>query len=97
MMINGKKIGIWGFGIVGASVMRFLLHNRFGVVPKNISIIDQRTLGKTEKAAIETARVYQYPSSALEQFLEENDLIIPSAGIDLRPFAAYEHKWLPRS
>jgi UDP-N-acetylmuramoylalanine--D-glutamate ligase len=74
MHIQGTSWGVWGFGVVGQSVARFL-HERGAVV--NIydhkPIEAQRALGYT---------IYQ--PDQLASFLAEQALIVPSPGVDIR-------------
>ena len=86
---KNKKIGIWGFGSVGKSILNFL-------TPFNckISVCEQRIFDDHEQAILEGHHVQSVPYQLLPQFLEMNDIIIPSPGIDLKPFKEYQSKFL---
>ncbi len=86
---KNKKIGIWGFGIVGKSALSF-----FESKGAQISIFDQRNLDNFELALIKNHNAQLIQSSYLPQFLEVNDYIFPSPGIDLTPYKDYNEKWL---
>ncbi len=84
-----KRIGIWGFGIVGKSALRFF---RSGTYGNNhaIAIFDERSLTPEEQALIKEHNATQYTSR--DTFLAECDQILVSPGIDLRPYEHIAHK-----
>lgn len=86
---KGRKVGIWGFGAVGKSVLSFL--SQFNC---QISVLDQAELDGAQKALIEGHRAQLVPAELLFQFLEMNEIIIPSPGINLNPYKDFEKKWL---
>ncbi|MGE0206297.1 MAG: UDP-N-acetylmuramoyl-L-alanine--D-glutamate ligase [Candidatus Babeliales bacterium] len=87
MNLNNKKIGIWGYGIMGKATAAFLAAGHA------VTIFDQRALSLDEEATLQKLNVAHEQN--LEQFLQTQDIIIPSGGIDLRPFASVHHKLLP--
>ncbi|MGC2310601.1 MAG: UDP-N-acetylmuramoyl-L-alanine--D-glutamate ligase [Candidatus Babeliaceae bacterium] len=87
--LENKKIGIWGLGITGKSLISYL--NQFSCT---VSVIDQRSLNNEEKAFLKQNNSFLSPYSSLDLFLQENDVIIPSAGIDLRPFSYFSPKFI---
>jgi len=86
--MNTKKIGVWGLGVAGKSVINFLQHTHIKptILAQNYSSAD------TEY--IEQNKLAYCRHNAVHEFLENHDTIIPSPGIDLRPYAAYAHKWM---
>jgi UDP-N-acetylmuramoylalanine--D-glutamate ligase len=89
-MIDGKKIGIWGFGIVGKSALPYFLSKTPHIQvldAKHLSLEDQQLLGHY-------AIPFYEQHNHLQQFLDENDYILASPGIDLRPYSSYSHKWV---
>ncbi|MCC7414651.1 MAG: UDP-N-acetylmuramoyl-L-alanine--D-glutamate ligase [Epsilonproteobacteria bacterium] len=88
-MKTEKKIGIWGFSRVGSAAARYYLHN--GIRP---DIFDANPLSPEQQAwcAEHNLRVWQ--PNALESFLQQQDAIVPSPGIDLRSYHTYAHKWV---
>lgn len=72
-----KKIGIWGFGKVGKSIASFLKQNCYN----NIEVYDNRRLNKEEKEILKCVNITQKHN--LEEFLNQNNYIIPSPGINL--------------
>lgn len=84
-----KRIGIWGFGTVGKSALRF-----FSDQPCEVELFDRRQLEPSENALLEQYGATLAPPKALEQFLEHNDFILPSPGVDLRLYEQYKHKWI---
>jgi UDP-N-acetylmuramoylalanine--D-glutamate ligase len=84
-----KTIGVWGLGIVGKSAIRYFAQQGFA-----LELFDQRMLSPEECKFLADYSVRQCPQSELIEFLERNDRILPSAGIDLRPFSQYKLKWL---
>jgi UDP-N-acetylmuramoylalanine--D-glutamate ligase len=89
MDINNKKIGIWGFGIVGKSVATFL-HDK----TSSLQIMDKRSLTNEEKQFLKNSTIVYLPEDQREIFLTDNDLIIPSSGIDLRHYQQFQHKFI---
>lgn len=89
MIISGKKIGIWGYGVVGKSALAFLQ-------PQNctLSVYDQNELASDARAALTAESVSYYAPHKLANFLENQDIILPSPGIDLRPYTQYQHKFI---
>lgn len=88
-IFKGKKVGIWGFGIVGKSVLSSL-------DPKqcHISVYDDRELTRQEAGLLKLKEVQVVPQGYLPQFLEMNDCIIPSPGVDVKPSKDFQEKFL---
>jgi len=85
----GKKIGIWGFGVVGKSLVRYL-----GDVAR-LTVLEKRLLTEEETLLLAHANVRLYENNQhLENFLHDNDYIIASPGIDVRPYQQYRHKFI---
>lgn len=102
-----KKIGIWGFGVVGKSAARYLVSkfvksyslSSSTSYHKNIEIevLDKRELKPEEIAFFQENNIKfvdQKDPEALNNFLEKNDLIIPSPGVDLRQYKKYSNKFI---
>jgi len=87
--ITGKKVGIWGFGAVGKSVLSFV--SQF---PCTISVCDKRELNGLEKALLEGHNARFIPHTLLTQFLEAHDIIIPSPGIALTAYHDFHEKFI---
>jgi len=90
--LSQEKIGIWGFGITGQSIFRFLKT----ILPADhpLGILEKKPLSAEQKALIAEHPVTLYPESELDTFLNTHTLIIPSPGIDLRPYIDHRHRWL---
>lgn len=89
MNLHNKKIGIWGFGVVGKAALEYFSNNGCAT-----SVMDAKQLTAAEQTLIQ-----KYQSSFTDQkncahFLHDHDLIVASPGIDLRPFAAYKYKFI---
>ncbi len=82
-MINlkNKRIGIWGLGIVGTSVLNYVKKHT-----TQIQILD--------KKPHETLSVIIQTPENIQAFLEHNDIIIPSPGISLLDYQNYAHKFV---
>lgn len=87
MQLKNKKIGVWGLGLVGQAAMRFLSHQR-----AQLSIWDQKQLPKTIADMAHQLGVTYQPNQAIQAFLADNELIMPSPGIDVRPYSQYHSK-----
>ena len=84
-----KKIGIWGLGIVGKSAIRYFHQRGY-----SLELLDQRIPNAEEQAFLTGHQTPWFGNDQLMPFLERNDLILPSCGIDLRPYPGFAHKWL---
>lgn len=78
---KNKKIGIWGLGIVGSSVLNFIKNHT-----NQIQILDK-------KIHPEITTIIQTPETILT-FLKYNDIIIASPGIALHNYKKYEAKFI---
>jgi UDP-N-acetylmuramoylalanine--D-glutamate ligase len=85
-----QRVGIWGFGIVGKSALRL-----FSTRALELSVYDSRTLFEQELALVTNAQALLFTQDRLTEFLEYNDHILISPGVDLRSYGHYRHKWLP--
>jgi UDP-N-acetylmuramoylalanine-D-glutamate ligase len=88
MNILNKKIGIWGFGVLGRSALDY-----FYAQGAQLEVIDSKELSPHDQALL-ASRGISYSAQDITAFLERNDLIIPSSGIDLRNYSNYRTKWL---
>lgn len=81
-----KNIGVWGYGVVGKSVVRFLLSHGFLV-----AVMDRRTL-PTELVC---AGVRGFAETEEGAFFEWCEVIIPSPGVHIETQRErYPGKWL---
>ncbi len=89
MNLTNKRIGIWGYGITGRSTVQWALKHG-----AQIGVMDKNEL--TNEAGYFTQHSIRFfTQDKLEDFFEAHDFIIPSAGIDLRPYyEKYKDKWL---
>lgn len=89
MNLKNKKIGIWGYGITGRSTADFMIKQG-----AHTSVMDKDPLAD-EQDYFALHNITYYAQDQLEAFFAAHDLIIPSAGIDLRPYyQKYKDKWL---
>lgn len=93
MNLSEKKIGIWGFGIVGKSLVNYLHSKNY-----KISVLEKKRFDQLSQEDQFFLKEKQIPyfdqETCLQMFLDENDFILPSPGVDLRAFNEYKHKWL---
>lgn len=104
-----NSIGIVGFGIVGKSVLAFLRSARcdmqqfFSLInapynpdlPVTITVWDGRTLAAEEQVLLQRYEAVDATgNSDLETVCARHDLIIISAGVDMRPYAAYQSRFV---
>ncbi len=100
MTLATQKIGMWGLGIVGWSVLKYLAVQKINP-PANLAkikfsdfsltVFEQRELSPAELALLSDLGVSQEVN--LENFLNSMDLIIPSPGVDLRAYQVYKPKF----
>ena len=88
-MNKQQTIGIWGFSRVGSAAARYYV--RHGMHP---GIFDANPLTSEQQTYCQKEKLYVWSPDQLVPFLEQYDLILPSPGIDLRPYQAYAHKWV---
>lgn len=81
MNLKNKKIGIWGFGVVGVSVFNYVKK-----ITNYVQILDK----KPHETMV---TILQTPES-IQKFLDENDYIVPSPGIPLHDYESYYHKFI---
>lgn len=79
--LRNKKIGIWGLGVVGKSALQYVQN-----YTNHIQILD-----KTDNPQYSV--ITQTPQTILD-FLQYNDLIIPSPGIQLHEYQQYRDKFI---
>lgn len=84
-----KKIGIWGLGVVGKSAITY-----FHAKGYDIQALDRREPNEQEKAFLAAHNTPFFLQDQLTDFLVNNDYILASCGIDLRPYNQYSHKFL---
>lgn len=80
-VFKGKKIGIWGFGKTGQSVLSFL-HSQGA----QCLIMDNNKLDPFQEELIKSHNAQAVGPEFLPQFMEMNDFILPSQGVDLHPY-----------
>ncbi|MDR3551439.1 MAG: UDP-N-acetylmuramoyl-L-alanine--D-glutamate ligase [Candidatus Babeliales bacterium] len=84
-----KKIGIWGLGVTGKSAVHY-----FHIRCYHIEVLDQKAFSADDQAYFAERNILLLGQEDLKDFLERNDYIFPSPGIDLAPYAQYAHKFL---
>lgn len=89
MNFTNHKIGIWGTGIVGISALHFF--KKEGAL---LAVYDNKPLTPTAQTLCEYYNARVYTSENLDLFLTECDYILPSAGINLKNYHPYKHKFL---
>lgn len=81
-----KKIGIWGYGIVGSSAYNF-----FKPHTKHIEILTQ-TYPTEEFEA--TTKISLQNNESIQNFFQNNDYILASPGIPLHNYMQFAHKFI---
>ncbi len=92
MELNEKKIGIWGFGIVGKSAIHF-----FSEKNCTIEILDKKVLSESETMLIQelgATYIEEQNQDTIQNFITRNDYILVSPGIDLKNYRAAQHKYI---
>ena len=88
-LYKDKKVGIWGFGKTGQSVLAFVAPHA-----EKVTVFESASLSETQLFLLKKHNALLVPEGYLDQFLELNDIIIPSPGIDLRPYKQWSEKWV---
>ena len=86
-MNHTLRLGIWGFGRVGKAAALF-----FARQGHQITVMDSRVLTPEEQTLLKDNQIDFIPQDNPEAFFEQNDIILPSPGIDLAPWKSYSHK-----
>lgn len=89
MQFSNKKIGIWGLGTTGKSALAYF-HAQGAV----LYVMDKKALSVHEQELLVQYHATYLPQDAHTQFFSAVDYVLPSPGIDLRPYGQYAHKWL---
>lgn len=91
--LTNKKIGIWGFGVSGQSLLRYFITQN---ADAHIGILEKNLMPQLQApyAHCSTVTFYKDDTTTRQQFLENHDIIIPSPGIDIRPYSHYSEKFL---
>ncbi len=90
MNFKSRKIGIWGTGIVGTSALHFFSAQD----DAEVILYDARPISADMTQLCASYQVHIYPPEQLDLFLQECEYILPSAGINLAPYARYKDKFL---
>lgn len=81
MEFAGKKIGIWGFGVVGQSALRF-----FHTQGMKTTVIDAKPFSDQQLNILREHNATIYNSDQLNDFLKSIDLCLASPGIDISSY-----------
>ncbi len=85
-----NTIGIWGYGVVGQSALRFFLEH---YSDKNILLYDTKPI-ILEPDYTTHERITAYKPENIDEFLADAQCILASPGIDLRLYTMYQDKWI---
>ncbi len=85
---TNKKIGIWGFGVVGTSALTYFDAQGCSV----IEILDKKEI-QLPTTQTPTRTIIQTPET-INNFLEQNDYILISPGIPVHAYQNYAHTFL---
>ncbi len=89
MNFTGLHIGVWGTGVVGTSALHFFKKN-----DAIVSVYDTKPLSEDTKKFCLENNISLYEPEKLEDFLKKCNYILPSAGINLKPYQEYSSKFL---
>ena len=88
-LYQGKKVGVWGFGKTGQSILTFVAPHA-----EKVTVFESAPLSEAHLILLKKHAALLVPEGYLDQFFELNDIIIPSPGIDLRPYAQWSEKFV---
>lgn len=86
---KNKKIGIWGFGIVGKTALAYFARSTIIT-----SVMDAKQPTSEEQLLIDQAKSIFVDQTNIDIFLQEHDYILASPGIDIRPYQSFQHKFI---
>jgi UDP-N-acetylmuramoylalanine--D-glutamate ligase len=84
---KNKKIGIWGLGVVGRAAVQLLSSQS-----AHVTVCDKRLLQPQERDFLTSCHANFIEQNNLDNFLHEQDYILPSPGIDTRAYQQYQNK-----
>jgi UDP-N-acetylmuramoylalanine--D-glutamate ligase len=84
-----KKIGIWGFGVVGSSALTYF--DQFDCT--SIQILNN-TIIKSIPTSTNQVETFLQDDNTIKSFLEYNDFILASPGIKLHDYQQFAHKFI---
>lgn len=86
---KGKKVGIWGFGKTGQSILSFL-----SSLEPSCTVLEDKELNSFQEQLLKGHGAQLVAPELTPQFIELNDIIIASPGIDLSPYKEFESKFI---
>ena len=88
---KAKKVGIWGFGKTGQSVLSFLSSQGAECI-----VMDSNPLNTFQEELIKNHNAQAIGIEFSSQFIEACDFIVPSQGVDLTPYLEHPdaHKFV---
>lgn len=89
MQNTNKKIGIWGYGLTGKSAVNYYHEQGY-----QLAVVDKKELSTQEIDNLKNKNISFSTENEIEDFLKGHEYILPSPGIDLRPYPQYHAKWL---
>src|SRR5579862_6229455 len=91
IMQKNKRIGIWGFGVVGKSAVEYFYNQGY-----QLGIMDKRNPNEKEQDFLKQKNITWYNEKEQELFFNSYDIIIPSPGINISQvcYATHIHKWI---
>jgi len=84
-----KNIGIWGLGKVGTSAIQYFFNQGY-----QVKLLEKRIITDKEKKWLKKRKVHIYHHQEINAFLDQNERILASPGVDLSLYPQYQHKWL---
>ncbi|HSC24874.1 MAG TPA: UDP-N-acetylmuramoyl-L-alanine--D-glutamate ligase [Candidatus Babeliales bacterium] len=84
---KNKRIGIWGFGVMGKSAIDYLYSKNY-----QLSVMDKRSLTKQERTILQEKNITLYNEHDQKNFFSLNDFIIISPGINISEICYATHK-----
>jgi len=88
-LYQGKRVGIWGFGKTGQSILAFVAPHA-----EKVTVFESAPLSEAQLLLLQKHAALVVPEGYLNQFLELNDIIIPSPGVDVRTYKEWSDKWV---
>lgn len=86
-----QKIGIWGFGVVGKSVLNYYINQKNQFL---IQVMDKQVLSAEQLDFFKKNNIKFITQDQVDFFFQDNDIIIASPGINIKPYEKYLYKIL---
>ena len=81
-----KTYGVWGLGVVGTSVLRYLSAHAISLGLEKLAVLDSRAPTNEEQVLLQAINAHFYPQKDHIPFFELCDYVVPVQESQFPPF-----------